>query len=152
MSVNSSRRPRVFQMRWCWVVVLMGISLGCYTQQIEKAFDDDVSAVDSNRTINDYCRSCHIHRNFSSAGHVEEKSVLYKRKVFRYATECRTCHYLEKKFTLNDFTRKTRRPQDANQGKFKEYELKILKSQKKKEKQIEKEQEKEEAKKKEEAQ
>jgi len=135
-------------MRWCWVVVLMGISLGCYTQQIEKAFDDDVSAGDSNRTINDYCRSCHIHRNFSSAGHVEEMSILYKRKVFRYATECRTCHYLEKKFTLNDFTRKTRRPQEANRGKFKKFELKILKSQK----QIEKKQEKEEAKKEEEAQ
>jgi len=127
---------------------MMGISLGCYTQQIEKAFDDDVSAVYSNRTINDYCRSCHIHRNFSSAGHVEEKSALYKRKVFRYATECRTCHYLEKKFTLNDFTRKTRRPQEANRGKFKKFELKILKSQK----QIEKKQEKEKAKKKEEAQ
>jgi len=127
---------------------MMGISLGCYTQQIEKAFDDDVSAVYSNRTINDYCRSCHIHRNFSSAGHVEEMSILYKRKVFRYATECRTCHYLEKKFTLNDFTRKTRRPQEANRGKFKKFELKILKSQK----QIEKKQEKEKAKKKEEAQ
>ncbi len=139
-------------MRWCWVMVLMGISLGCYTQQIEKAFGDDVSAADSNRTINDYCRSCHIHRNFSSTGHVEKMSTLYKRKVFRYATECRTCHYLEKKFSLNDFTRKTRRPQDANQGKFKEFELKILKSQKKKEKRIEKEIEKEEAQKKEEAQ
>lgn len=148
MSVNGYRRPKVFQMRWCGVVVLIGISLGCYTQQIEKAFDDDVSGVDSNRTIDNYCRSCHIHRNFSSAGHVEEKSVLYQRKVFRYATECRTCHYLEKKFSLNDFTRKTRRPQEANRGKFKEFELKILKSQKKKEKPIEKE----EAKKKEEAQ
>ncbi len=147
VSVNGYRCPRIFQLRWCGLVVLIGISLGCYTQPIEKAFDDDVSGVDSNRTIDNYCRSCHIHRNFTSSGHVEEKSILYKRKVFRYATECRTCHYLEKKFSLNDFTRKTRRPQDANQGKFKEFELKILKSQKKKEKQIEKEQEKEEAKK-----
>ena len=117
----------------------MGISLGCYAQKIEKAFDDEVSAADSNRTIDNYCRSCHILRNFSSAGHVEEKSILYQRKVFRYATECRTCHYLEKKFSLNDFTRKTRRPQEANQGEFKPFELKILKSQKEKEKRIEKE-------------
>ncbi|MDH3256010.1 MAG: hypothetical protein OEM27_00160 [Nitrospinota bacterium] len=117
-------------MKWFWILILMGMSLGCYTQQIEKAFDGDFVAADSNKIINEYCRSCHIHRDFNSAGHVEEKSLLYKRKVFRYATECRTCHYLEKQFSLNDFTRKTRRPAEANQGKFKEFELDTLKAQK----------------------
>ncbi len=120
-------------MKWFWVLALIGMSVGCYTQKIEKAFDGDFVAADSNKIINDYCRSCHIHRDFNPAGHVEEKSLLYKRKVFRYATECRTCHYLEKQFTLNDFTRKTRRPQEANQGKFKEFELDILRAQKAKE-------------------
>ncbi len=129
MPANDSGGRRVFQMRGYWVVVLIGLSLGCYTQQIEKAFEEEVASADSNRMIHDYCRSCHIHRNFASAGHIEEKSVLYKRRVFRYATECRTCHYLEKKFSLNDFTRKTRRPKEANEGKFKKFEIEILKAQ-----------------------
>lgn len=129
MSANGSGWRRVFQMRGYWVVVLIGLSLGCYTQIIEKAFEEEVASADSNRIIHDYCRSCHIHRNFDSAGHIEEKSVLYKRRVFRYATECRTCHYLEKKFALNDFTRKTRRPKEANEGKFKKFEIGILKAQ-----------------------
>lgn len=129
MSANGSGWRRVFQMRGYWVAVLIGLSLGCYTQKIEKAFEAEVVSVDSNRMIHDYCRSCHTHRNFTSAGHIEEKSVLYKRRVFRYATECRTCHYLEKKFSLNDFTRKTRRPKEANEGKFKKFEIEILKAQ-----------------------
>ena len=121
-------------MKWFLCLILLVISLGCYTQKIEKAFDGDFVAADSNKIINDYCKSCHIHRNFNSAGHVEEKSLLYKRKVFRYATECRTCHYLEKQFSLNDFTRKTRRPAEANQGKYREFELGVLKAQKEEEK------------------
>jgi hypothetical protein len=121
-------------MKWFWILALIGMSVGCYTQKIEKAFDEDFVAADSNKIINDYCRSCHIHRDFNSTDHVEEKSLLYKRKVFRYATECRTCHYLEKQFSLNDFTRKTRRPEEANQGKYKEFELDILKAQKAREK------------------
>jgi len=120
-------------MKWFWILALIGVSVGCYTQEIEKAFDGDFVAVDSNKMINDYCRSCHIHRDFNPANHIEEQSLLYKGQVFRYATECRTCHYLEKQFSLNDFTRKTRRPEEANQGKFKEFELDILKTQEAKE-------------------
>ncbi|MDH5762599.1 MAG: hypothetical protein OEZ51_06445 [Nitrospinota bacterium] len=121
-------------MRWFCVLALTGLLAGCYTQKIEEAFERDVAAAESNRVIHDYCRSCHIHKDFSSVGHIEEMSVAYNRKVFRYATECRTCHYLEKKFSLNDFTRKTRRPEEANQGEFKEFELEILRAQKEKEK------------------
>ena len=120
-------------MKWFWVLVLVGLSAGCYTQKIENAFDGDFVAAENNKIINDYCRSCHIHRNFESSGHIEEQSLRYKRKVFRYATECRTCHYLEKQFSLNDFTRKTRRPAEANQGKFREFELDTLKAQRDKE-------------------
>jgi len=121
-------------MKWFWMLALIGMSVGCYTQKIEKAFDGDFAAVESNKIIHEYCRSCHIHRDFNKEGHVEAMSLLYKRKVFRYATECRTCHYLEKQFSLNDFTRKTRRPKAANEGKFREFELGILRAQKAKEK------------------
>jgi hypothetical protein len=123
-------------MKWFWILALIGMSVGCYTQKVEKAFDGDFAAADNNKIINDYCRSCHLHRDFDSAGHVEEKSLLYKRKVFRYATECRICHDLEKQFAHNDpllFPRITRRPEEANQGKYKEFELDILENQKAKE-------------------
>ena len=120
-------------MKWFWILALIGMSAGCYTQKIEKAFDEEFVAADSNKMINDYCRSCHIHRDFNPAGHVEEQSLLYKRKVFRYATECRTCHYLEKEWVHNNYQRKTRRPEEANQGKFREFELGILRAQKAKE-------------------
>lgn len=132
MSASGYRWGRILDGKWFWIAALAGMSLGCYTQKIETAFEGEMAPIESNRMINEYCQSCHIHRDFSSAGHIEEKSALYKRKVFRYATECHTCHYLEKKFSLNDFTRKTRRPEEANQGKYKEYEIKILKAQKEK--------------------
>lgn len=132
MSANRIWRRILFPLTGLGVLILMGLSTGCYTQKIEEAFDRDFSPTESNRTINNYCQSCHIHRNFIPAGHIEEQSVFYKRKVFRYATECRTCHYLEKKFSLNDFTRKTRRPREANQGEFKNFELEILRAQKEK--------------------
>ncbi len=134
VSANGIWRRRLFPLMGFGVLILIGLSAGCYTQKIEEAFDRDFAAADSNRVINNYCRGCHIHRNFVSAGHVEKQSVLYKRKVFRYATECRTCHYLEKKFSLNDFTRRTRRPREANRGEFKEFELGVLKDEKESEK------------------
>ncbi len=134
MSANRIWRRILFPLTGLGVLILMGLSAGCYTQKIEEAFDRDFSSAESNRIINNYCQSCHLHRNFISASHIEEQSVFYKRKVFRYATECRTCHYLEKKFSLNDFTRKTRRPREANQGEFKDFELGILRAQKAKEK------------------
>jgi len=134
VSAKRNWRRSVFLLTGLGILILTGLSAGCYTQKVEEAFAQDYERAESNRTINNYCRSCHIHRNFIAAGHVEEQSILYKRKVFRYATECRTCHYLEKKFSLNDFTRKTRRPREANQGKFKEFELDILKDQKEKQK------------------
>ncbi len=119
-------------MRWFGYGLLIAgiLAGGCYTKKIEEAFEGDIPQPEGNRVINNYCRGCHIHRDFDPSGHIEEQSLLYKREVFRYATECRTCHYLEKKFSLNDFTRKTRRPAEANVGKFREFELGILKEQK----------------------
>ncbi len=106
------------------------VGAGCYTKNIEEAFDGDFSARKNNRVIIEYCQSCHIHRDFTPKAHVEAKVLEYKRKVFRFAKECRVCHYLEKQFALNDFTRKTRLPKDANRGKFRKFERETLKSQK----------------------
>ena len=106
-----------------------------YTKKIEEAFKDDYLPESSNKIILDYCKGCHIHRDFDQRAHVDKMVLKYNRKVFRYATECRTCHYLEKKFTLNDFTRKTRRPEQANRGKFKEFEREFLRNRRERERQ-----------------
>ena len=108
------------------------VGSGCYTKNIEEAFDGEFSAEKNNEVINEYCQSCHIHRDFAPELHVSAKVLEYKRKVFRLTNECRVCHYLEKQFSLNDFTRKTRHPKDANLGKFRKFERETLKSQKRK--------------------
>ncbi|NIP99406.1 MAG: hypothetical protein GWM98_02480 [Nitrospinaceae bacterium] len=113
-------------------MVLLLVFEGCYQKKVEEAFDGDFSSEENNRVISEYCQSCHLHRNFSPADHVEEKTLLYNRKVFRLATECRTCHYLEKQMKLNDFIRHTRRPKEANTGQYREFELGVLKEQREK--------------------
>ncbi len=113
------------------VFLSLSLGIGCYTKKIEEAFDGDFSSKENNQIINDYCKGCHIHREFEPSEHVKEVAKQYRRKVFRFTSECRTCHYLEKKFSLNDFLRKTRRPKEANQGKFREFEIQELRSKKK---------------------
>lgn len=123
---RKGRRPAF----WIGVVVLLGGLAGCYTMQVERAFQGEFEPYENNRIINEYCLSCHLHRNFNSTTHVEEVSLKYNRKVFRYATECRVCHLVERHWYLNDFIRKTRRPQEANQGVYEEFERDYLESQK----------------------
>ncbi len=104
---------------WLVAVVAFGVILsGCRTRTIEDAFDGDFTAEKNNRTINEYCQGCHIHKDFVPETHVAKMRPKYKMKVFRRTEECRTCHYLEKKFTENDFTRKTRTPSQVNRGKY----------------------------------
>ncbi|MGP0567203.1 hypothetical protein ACTRW9_04845 [Nitrospina sp. 32_T5] len=113
---------------FCGLALLAGA--GCYAMQVERAFEGEFASFENNRIINEYCMSCHLHRDFNSSSHVEEVSLSYQRKVFRYATECRVCHYLEKHWYLNDFLRKTRRPKEANKGVYTAFEREFLESQK----------------------
>ncbi len=123
---------RTYRILIAVLILFWIVGAGCYTKNIEEAFNGEFSAKKSNRVISEYCQSCHIHRDFTPKAHVEAKVLEYKRKVFRFAEECRVCHYLEKQFALNDFTRKTRLPKDANRGKYREFERETLKSQKRK--------------------
>ena len=133
MSPNSLiNRRRAYRLILGVLLLLWVVGAGCYTKNIEEAFNGEFSAKENNRVISEYCQSCHLHRDFTPEPHVADKVLAYKRKVFRLAEECRICHYLEKQFTLNDFTRKTRRPKDANSGKFRKFEIETLKSQKRK--------------------
>ena len=99
---------------------------GCAPMEVDRAFRGDLPAGKANKVIGNYCQSCHIHKAFDPLRHVANVRSLYKRRVFRKARECRTCHYIEKNWMHNQHKRKTRMPDDANRGKFKKFEKKEI--------------------------
>jgi len=111
------------------VFALACLAGGCTSWVVKKAFEGEFSSTENNRIINDYCTSCHIHREFSASAHLDEVSPKYRRKVFRYATECRTCHYLEINLLTEVVERRTRRPAEANRGLFRDFEVDKIKEQ-----------------------
>ena len=111
--------------------LLLAIMTGCSNLEVEKAFEGELRPGKANKVIGDYCRSCHIHKDFYPPLHVSAVRGLYKRTVFRKARECRLCHYIEKDWMNNQHQRKTRMPEDANRGKFKKFEKKQLRRLKK---------------------
>ena len=109
-----------------WVVFLF-LGAGCSALEINRAFEGDFNSQKNNKVIGEYCTSCHIHKELDSEHHLDKVRLDYKRRLFRITTECRACHYLEKKWVHNRVLRKTRRPQEVNRGDFKEFEKKDLK-------------------------
>ena len=108
---------------WALLACVLGTVLGgCFNWAVEDAFDGEFSEAKNNRLINGYCQYCHIHRDFVPAPHIQAMSKKYKRRFFRSATECRSCHYIEKGFTDREFLRKTRYPAAANKGYYRDYE------------------------------
>ena len=95
--------------------------------ELARAFQGEFNSQRNNKVISEYCTSCHIHKEFDSEQHVAEVRPEYRRRLFRTTTECRACHYLEKRWVHNTVLRKTRRPQEANRGDFKEFEKKYIK-------------------------
>ena len=107
-------------------LLLLAIMTGCSNLEVEKAFKGDLRPGKANKVIGDYCRSCHIHKDFHPPSHVSQVRSLYKRTFFRKARECRFCHYIKKDWIHNQHQRKTRMPEDANRGKFKKFEKKQM--------------------------
>ena len=103
----------------------------CSTVQLEKAFKGKYSPVKNNKTINSYCQSCHIHRNFNPGEHILEVRTTYRRSLYRSAKECRICHYVEKIWIQNEMLRKTRHPYSIDRGLFRKFERDELKKIKK---------------------
>lgn len=104
---------------------------GCAERRIESAFEGKFSPGKNNNIINDYCKSCHIHKNFDPADHVRSIRTEYKRKYFRKARQCKACHYIEKNWVTNNYHRKTRNPDKANNGSYKDFELSQIREMKK---------------------
>lgn len=126
------RIPDTFRFLAGWVLLfaLAGSLSACSSWKVKKAFEGEYTSHENNRLIGDYCQTCHIHSAFSTGDHLDSAPQKYNRKVFRYATECRTCHYLEINSFTEEVKRKTRRPREANKGEFRDFEIEMLKDQK----------------------
>ena len=107
-------------------VFLLTILAGCSHIEVEQAFKGNFRPGKANKVIGEYCQSCHIHQDFDSLLHVSKVRGFYKSPVFRKARECRSCHYIEKRWMYNQHKRKTRMPGDANRGKFRKFEKKEI--------------------------
>ena len=114
-----------------FLAFLIVVMSGCAERRIEDAFDGKFSAAKNNNIINDYCKSCHIHKNFDPAAHVRSVRADYKRPYFRRARQCKACHYIEKNWVTNNYHRKTRNPKKANKGSYKDFEHAEIKQMKK---------------------
>ena len=117
---------RILRLVWVFSGIGFAILSGCSRMEVEKAFRGDLPPGKANKVIDNYCQSCHIHKNFDPLLHVTNVRSLYKRRVFRKSRECRSCHYIEKNWMHNQHKRKTRMPDDANRGKFKKFEKKEI--------------------------
>jgi len=119
-------------MKHAYVVLFLFFTLalatGCMKSELPSAFEGNFDGEKNNKVISEYCTSCHIHKDFSSKGHVQKIRLKYKRKLFRKARECRICHYIEKEWSYDHLFRKTRRPGQVNRGVFKNFEKEFFKS------------------------
>ena len=107
-------------------VFLLAILAGCSHIEVEQAFKGNFRPGKANKVIGEYCQSCHIHQDFAPLLHVAKVRGFYKSPVFRKARECRSCHYIERRWMYNQHKRKTRMPDDANRGKFRKFEKKEI--------------------------
>ena len=119
-SLVSFKQYRIFS------VFLLSVLVGCTHLEVEQAFKGNLNPGKANQVIGGYCQSCHIHHDFDPPLHVANVRSLYKRPIFRKARECRSCHYIEKRWMYNQHERKTRMPVDANRGKFRKFEKKEI--------------------------
>lgn len=112
-------------------VALIFFTTGCAERRLEDAFHGKFSSAKSNKIINEYCKSCHIHKNFDSTDHMGSVRSDYKRPYFRRTHECRACHYIEKNWVTNNYHRKTRNPKSANRGAYRDFEQAQIKQMRK---------------------
>ncbi len=102
-----------------WVVVfsmaVMGSLFGlasCTREPLKRALRGDFLASENNRIISNYCRSCHVHKDFAAANHMGNVKAKYKVRQYRDAEECRDCHGVNFKF-FRPPHRRTRHPPDG---------------------------------------
>ena len=114
-----------------FIIFLLGSFVGCYSLGVEDAFKGKFSSVKNNKLINDYCQSCHIHQNFNPGKHIFAKRQLYRRKLYKRASDCRICHYVKPVWGREVLIRKTRYPREVQLGKYRKFEKRETKKLKK---------------------
>tara|TARA_B100000686_G_scaffold354036_1_gene462285 strand:+ start:3859 stop:4239 length:381 start_codon:yes stop_codon:yes gene_type:complete len=115
-------------MRFAFIIMGLGVATlwGCYTLKVEDAFNQKFSSFENNRIINDYCQSCHIHRDFNPGKHVLAMRAKYRRTLYRKTSECHVCHYVKPILGREELARKTRHPRDVERGRFRRFEKEEL--------------------------
>lgn len=67
----------------------------CAGSELERAFTPRVESRESNKTISEYCITCHAHKDFEPSAHIR------KAAAGAGAAECRTCHNYAKTWLLD---------------------------------------------------
>lgn len=84
-----------------FLVALSG-AVACTTPLLEKAFKPGMETVESDKIIGEYCVSCHVHKSFDSASHVETAKKSYTDADYAVATNCRVCHTYKRTWLLDE--------------------------------------------------
>jgi len=113
------------------LTALIFFATGCAERRLEDAFQGKFTTAKNNKVINEYCKSCHIHKTFDPGDHMGTVRSKYKSRYFRKTHECRSCHYIEKNWVTNNYHRKTRSVKKANRGAFRDFEHAQIKQMKK---------------------
>ena len=79
----------------CSLCALLSLT-ACHPRPLDDALHGHLEADEGNRVITEYCRSCHIHRDFDPQRHVERAQSLYDRDPYTSAYECQVCHVAPK--------------------------------------------------------
>ena len=85
----------------CTTGLFVLILSACTTPPLEKAFTPDMDSRESKEMINEYCISCHVHKDFDAAEHVNKVPALYAEPEYSNTTECRACHTYKKTWLLD---------------------------------------------------
>ena len=96
-------------------MAVMGALFGlasCTREPLKRALRGDFLASENNRIISNYCRSCHVHKDFAAANHMGNVKAKYKVRQYRDAEECRDCHGINFKY-FGPPHRRTRHPPDG---------------------------------------
>ncbi|MFQ6111219.1 MAG: hypothetical protein ACE5LX_04205, partial [Nitrospinota bacterium] len=95
---------------------LVLLSASCSKSPIEKALSGELNPADSNRAVNAYCQSCHVHAELNPDKHMASMLRLFRRTALAQAQECRECHIIKLEGIFSRADRHTLRPEAIGRG------------------------------------
>ncbi len=91
------------------VIFILAVPISCATKPIDKAFTKEMMIAKSNKTITQYCQSCHVHRKHNTLEHISTIPTRYSSVPYKSTVECRVCHQITRNF-WNQIIRETHMP------------------------------------------